>query len=75
MSTEHVDETVEELPEPGESGTASRLEEEGDVAADYLEELLDIADIDGDIDMRFAAAALTFQLFPRRVTTPGSSPS
>jgi len=30
---------------------ASRLEEEGDVAADYLEELLDIADIDGDIDI------------------------
>jgi spoIIIJ-associated protein len=35
-----------------EKGTpASRLEEEGDVAADYLEELLDIADIDGDIDI------------------------
>ena len=30
---------------------ANRLEEEGDVAADYLEELLDIADIDGDIDI------------------------
>ncbi|WP_434616401.1 protein jag [Arthrobacter sp. A5] len=29
----------------------SRLDEEGDVAADYLEELLDIADIDGDIDI------------------------
>ncbi|MGC5627812.1 protein jag [Georgenia sp. Z1344] len=29
----------------------SRLEEEGDVAADYLEELLDIADLDGDIDI------------------------
>lgn len=28
-----------------------RLEEEGDVAADYLEELLDIADLDGDIDI------------------------
>ena len=36
----------------GDKGTsASRLEEEGDVAADYLEELLDIADIDGDIDI------------------------
>ncbi|WP_104116552.1 R3H domain-containing nucleic acid-binding protein [Arthrobacter sp. B1805] len=30
---------------------AARLDEEGDVAADYLEELLDIADIDGDIDI------------------------
>ena len=28
-----------------------RLEEEGDIAADYLEELLDIADFDGDIDI------------------------
>ena len=30
---------------------AQRLEREGDVAADYIEELLDIADLDGDIDM------------------------
>jgi spoIIIJ-associated protein len=30
---------------------AKRLEREGDIAADYLEELLDIADLDGDIDM------------------------
>lgn len=35
----------------GKGISASRLEEEGDVAADYLEELLDIADIDGDIDI------------------------
>jgi spoIIIJ-associated protein len=41
-----------------ESGRSSRsrpslrrLEEEGEVAADYLEELLDIADLDGDIDI------------------------
>ena len=27
------------------------LEREGDIAADYLEGLLDIADLDGDIDM------------------------
>ncbi|GER22977.1 single-stranded DNA-binding protein [Zafaria cholistanensis] len=39
-----TDEIVEET-------APSRLEEEGDVAADYLEELLDIADIDGDIDI------------------------
>ena len=31
--------------------TSSNLEREGDVAADYLEALLDIADLDGDIDM------------------------
>ncbi|ATG50572.1 RNA-binding protein [Brachybacterium vulturis] len=28
-----------------------RLEEEGDIAADYLEELLDITDLDGDMDI------------------------
>lgn len=29
----------------------SQLEREGDIAADYIEGLLDIADLDGDIDM------------------------
>ena len=29
----------------------AKLEEEGDIAADYLEGLLDIADLDGDIDI------------------------
>ncbi|WP_369054335.1 Jag family protein [Kineococcus terrestris] len=36
---------------PAPRTAQSRLEEEGDVAADYLEELLDIADLDGDIDI------------------------
>ncbi len=31
--------------------TEQQLVEEGDIAADYIEELLDIADIDGDIDI------------------------
>ena len=34
-----------------ESARLARLEQEGDIAADYLEGLLDIADLDGDIDM------------------------
>lgn len=45
-------------PEAAESDDAEtaeervrRLEEEGDIAADYLEELLDITDLDGDIDI------------------------
>jgi len=42
-------------PAPEDSQTASAdleaLENEGDIAADYLEELLDIADLDGDIDL------------------------
>lgn len=31
--------------------SASQLEEEGDIAADYIEELLDITDLDGDIEI------------------------
>lgn len=33
------------------SNRLKKLEAEGDIAADYLEELLDIADLDGDLDM------------------------
>lgn len=39
------------LPEPDEARTPSQLEEEGDIAADYIEELLDITDLDGDIEI------------------------
>ncbi len=34
-----------------EGDLLDRLENEGEIAADYLEELLDIADLDGDLDM------------------------
>ena len=37
--------------EEAPASRAARLEREGDIAADYLEGLLDIADLDGDIDM------------------------
>lgn len=41
-----------DAPNPGLSEEALKaLENESDIAADYLEELLDIADLDGDIDM------------------------
>jgi spoIIIJ-associated protein len=49
-----VDESPEEsTPEaaPSAGDRVQRLENEGDIAADYLEELLDIADLDGDLDM------------------------
>ncbi|MCF2572491.1 Jag family protein [Brevibacterium sp. UCMA 11754] len=56
-----VDETVDETADAGaaDSGAekdakptrAELLEEEGEIAADYLEELMDLADIDGDIDI------------------------
>src|SRR5688500_11322576 len=46
---------TESATAPGETGSTmarqERVENEGDTAADYLEELLDIADLDGDLDM------------------------
>ncbi|MGI8435109.1 MAG: protein jag [Nocardioidaceae bacterium] len=44
-------ETPPQLAEEAEPSAPNRLEVEGDIAADYLEELLDIADLDGDLDM------------------------
>jgi spoIIIJ-associated protein len=40
-------ENVAERPAP----TVADLEAEGDIAADFIEELLDIADIDGDLNL------------------------
>ena len=40
-----------EVAGDGRTHGVGRLEREGDIAADYLEELLDIADFDGDIDL------------------------
>lgn len=48
------DATTDDSPETDAAAKPSRLEQleaEGDIAADYLEELLDIADLDGDLDM------------------------
>jgi spoIIIJ-associated protein len=56
-STEDADqagagEGADEDSTPGSKLTrAQRLEQEGEIAADYLEELLEIADLDGDLDM------------------------
>jgi spoIIIJ-associated protein len=41
----------ENADKPAKKPLIERLEEEGDVAADYLEALLDITDLDGDIDI------------------------
>jgi len=53
--SEETDEQTAGADEADEAGSGgdlvSRLEREGDIAADYLEELLDIADLDGDLDM------------------------
>ena len=54
-TTETGQDQVETAQAEGTTKTrTSRLEEleqEGDIAADYLEELLDIADLDGDLDI------------------------
>jgi spoIIIJ-associated protein len=50
--TEAPSEEGTETVREGSSMTrAQRLEQEGEIAADYLEELLEIADLDGDLDM------------------------
>lgn len=49
-----ADKDVSEVTDDAKSSSAtltSALEREGEVAADFLEQLLDIADLDGDIDV------------------------
>ena len=48
-SPEAADDASDEAA--GRMTRAKRLEQEGEIAADYLEELLEIADLDGDLDM------------------------
>ena len=50
-SHQAADEAVSSPVSSPVSNTVSRLEEEGEIGADYLEELLDIADLGGDIDI------------------------
>lgn len=55
VETEEIETATPETGEAEEttskrSSKLAQLDEEGDIAADYLEELLDIADLDGDID-------------------------
>lgn len=53
MTQNETPELEAETPNTDEqpSGSLKALEEEGDIAADYIEELLDIFDLDGDIDI------------------------
>ncbi|MGJ7439495.1 protein jag [Aquipuribacter sp. MA13-6] len=50
-TTEAPATTRERSDSPEPSNKQKLLDQEGDAAADYLEELLDIADLDGDIDI------------------------
>lgn len=48
-TTQAVEDAAQESAPAG--SRVEQLEQEGEIAADYLEELLDIADLDGDLDM------------------------
>ncbi|MFT3860074.1 protein jag [Micropruina sp.] len=50
MTDLQTDEATVVTEEPTRSKRDQALDNEGEIAADYLEELLDIADLDGDID-------------------------
>ena len=50
-ATQDADAVITESGASTEAPSASQLEDEGDVAADYIEELLDIADLDGDLEI------------------------
>jgi spoIIIJ-associated protein len=51
VETEVVEADSDIDAEGSTKDSVKALEEEGDIAADYLEELLDIFDLDGDIDI------------------------
>ncbi|MFV0319485.1 MAG: protein jag [Microbacterium sp.] len=61
---------------PRETATVAQLEEEGDVAADYLEELLDIADLEGDLslDVRGGRAYVSVEAEEAGSLSPLSDP-
>jgi len=60
----------------GASTSVEQLEQEGDIAADYLEGLLDIADIDGDLtlDVRAGRAYVSVENDDEDALTLISSP-
>ncbi|HET7475421.1 MAG TPA: R3H domain-containing nucleic acid-binding protein [Dermatophilaceae bacterium] len=78
------------VAEPGDTATgqgepssiparAAQLEREGEVAADFLERLLDIADLDGDIDVDIDGDRASIAIVdseegqvPRRLVGPGA---
>jgi spoIIIJ-associated protein len=55
VDDEDIDDEADQVEDEDEAeddeADLSSLEEEGEIAADYIEGLLDIADLDGDIDM------------------------
>ncbi|KAA9089249.1 Jag family protein [Microbacterium radiodurans] len=68
----HIDAAADERIDP----TIEELEQEGDIAADYLEGLLDIADIDGDLtlDVRAGRAYVSVEADDAASLRPLSNP-
>ncbi len=65
-----TEETADESTEPT-VGRLEALETEGEIAADYLEELLDIADLDGDLDMDVEGDRASVSIVGRRPQPAG----
>ena len=60
---------VDDATPTPENPPADLLEREGDVAADYLEALLDIADLDGDIDIDVEGDRASISIIGDNLTT------
>jgi spoIIIJ-associated protein len=76
MTAENEEQTPDAGTLPDEAGSngeskSARLDEEGDVAADYLEELLDIADLDGDIDIEIRGGRTYISIVSEDESGPG----
>lgn len=76
-SSPPLDGASDETVQSARSGRVEQLEREGEVAADFLETLLDIADLDGDLDVdvdgdRAAVAIVDSEegRVPRRLVGP-----
>jgi spoIIIJ-associated protein len=59
-----TDPTPEAETDAVETSPVSDLEREADIAADYVEGLLDVLDIDGDIDMDVEGTRATVSVIP-----------
>ncbi len=51
VMTDRTEAQFDGRPEGEDAPNVDQLEQEGDAAADYIEEFLDICDLDGDIDI------------------------
>jgi spoIIIJ-associated protein len=51
VADDAVTDATDDSPTEAAVPTTGQLEEEGEIAADYIEELLDITDLDGDIEI------------------------